>query len=65
MFELLMTLYIFLKIFRNYINLTKEITAFFDRVIRRILRGNNKPMIISGTIKGIIDGIKTSQNIYE
>lgn len=55
----------YIKIYKNSINLQKEWRDFFVRIIKRLIRGKNRIMIIKETVKGINDGIKYKNDLYE
>lgn len=55
----------FIKIFGNDLDKKTEWIAFFDRIIRRIVRSNHRFMIIKETIKGIVDGVRCNCPKYK
>lgn len=53
---------VYIKTYKDTINIAKEWKDFFSRIVRRIIRSKNKWMIFKETIKGIVAGIKFDDN---
>lgn len=54
----------YIKRYALYINKKKELMDFLKRILSRIIRGENKMMIISSTIRGVQEGMKADVEVY-